>query len=202
MKKLLAFTILGLLLTACGNNKETRSLSHCADIKFINYANSNPDLFIDSSKVISATKERAQNIKKWIEANYNPNALEGMGKVRAKMNDTTDEININLTMEIISLFSEANDVRMLNDKTIDFKIDYKREKLKNYNTFYKRCVDVYFENEEDFIKKNHDWQKQSVSNLNSYMHKVFDDLQNFSKNYPFTTKMWKLEKKMMRAIPK
>ena len=108
-----------ILLSACGNNKETRSLSHCADIKFINYANSNPDLFINSSKVILATKERDKKIKKWIKANYNPNALEGMGKVKAKMNDRTDEININLMMEITSLFSEAYDIKMLNDKSIE-----------------------------------------------------------------------------------
>ena len=41
---------------------------------------------------------------------------------------------------------------------------------------------------------NYDWQKQNISNLNNYMHKVFDDLQDFQK-YPFTTKMWELEKK-------
>ena len=154
MKILLTFLILGFLLSACGNNKETRSLSHCADIKFINYANSNPDLFINSSKVILATKERDKKIKKWIKANYNPNTLEGMGKIKAKMNDRTDEININLMMEITSLFSEAYDIKMLNDKSIDYKINYKREKLKNYNSFYKICADEYNKNEKVFIKMN------------------------------------------------
>ena len=202
MKKFLVILILGFLLSACGNNKETRSLSHCADIKFINFANSNPALFIDSSKVISAIKKRDKEIKKWIKANYNPNALEGMGKVRAKMNDRTDTINLNLMMEITSLFSEANNIIMLNDKSIDYKVNYKREKLKNYNSFYKICTDEYYKNEKVFIKMNYDWQKQNISNLNNYMHKVFDDLQDFSKNYPFTTKMWELEKKMMKAIPK
>ena len=38
-------------------------------------------------------------------------------------------------------------------------------------------------------------KRQKHSNLNNYMHKVFDDLQEFSKNYPFTTKMWELAKK-------
>ena len=194
--------VLGLLLTACGNKKETESVSHCADIKFINYANSNPNLFIDPSKVIAETKKRDKQIKKWMKTNYNPKALVGMGKVRSKMNDTTDEINIKLTMEILSLFSEALEVTMLNDKTIDWKIDYKKEQLKNYNTFYKNCVDAYFENEKDFIKRNYEWQKQDVSNLNKYTHKVFDDLQVFSKNYSFTTKMWELKKKTMRIIPK
>ena len=125
-----------------------------------------------------------------------------MGKVRAKMNDRTDTINLNLMMEITSLFSEANNIIMLNDKSIDYKVNYKREKLKNYNSFYKICTDEYYKNEKVFIKMNYDWQKQNISNLNNYMHKVFDDLQDFSKNYPFTTKMWELEKKMMKAIPK
>ena len=202
MKKLLAIMVLGLLLTACGNNKETMSLSHCADIKFIKYANSNPNLFIDPSRVIDETKKRDKQIKKWMKINYNPNSLEGMGKVRAKMNDTTDDINIKLTLAIYSIFSEALDVTMLNDKTIDWKIDYKREQLKNYNTFFKSCVDAYFENEKDFIKRNYEWQKQDVSKLNKYTHKVFDDLQVFSKNYSYTTKMWELKKKTMRMIPK
>ena len=55
---------------------------------------------------------------------------------------------------------------------------------------------------ETFIKKYLEWQKQDVSNLNKYHHKVFEDLQTFSKDYPFTDVMWELEKKMMKMVPK
>ena len=55
---------------------------------------------------------------------------------------------------------------------------------------------------KDFINKYLEWQKQDVSNLNKYHHKVFDDLQTFSKDYQFTTEIWALEKKMMEMVPR
>ena len=210
LNKILSIMFISLIIVGCNReeNNERRALSHCADIKFISYANNNPKLFIDPSKVIEETKKRDKKIKEWIKINHNEKDIMGMGKLRAKMNDKFDDISHPLNLEIIFLFSKANDVTSLNDKTIDWAIDYKREELKNYEIFYQECVDDYMVeyakmNEgEDFIKKYLEWQKQDVSDLNKYHHKVFDDLQTFSKDYPFTDIMWELEKKMMRMVPR
>ena len=210
MIKLLPIIFISLIIVGCSKkeNNERKAISHCSDIKFISYANNNPHLFIDPSKVIAETKKRDKKIKEWIEINHNPKDLMAIGKLRAKMNDKFDDINSPLRQEILFLFSKALNVTMLNDKIIDWKMDYKREELKNYDIFYQECVDefmVEYEkmNEgEDFIKNYYEWQKQDVSNLNKYQHKVFDDLQTFSKDYPFTTVMWELQKKMMKFVSK
>ena len=209
MKSVLSILIIGLIVAGCSReDKDLKAISHCTDIKFISYANNNPHLFIHPSKAIAETKKRDIKIKEWIKINHDPKDLMSVGKLRAKMKDKFDDISHPLHLETIFIFSKALNVTMLNDKTIDWKIDYKREELKNYDIFYQECVDDYMVeyakmNEgEDFIKKYYEWQKQDVSNLNKYHHKVFDDIETFSKDYPFTTVMWELQKKLMKAVPR
>ncbi len=208
LKKILSLIFISLIIAGCNReeNNERRALSHCADIKFISYANNNPKLFIDPSKVIVETKKRDKKIKEWVKINHNEKDLMGIGKLREKMNDKFDDINYPLHQEILFLFSEARNVTMLNDKTIDWKIEYKKEELTNYEEFHLECWNEYKKDNgyysKDFIKKYLEWQKQDVSNLNKYHHKVFNYLENFSKDYQFTTEMWELEKKMMKMVPR
>ena len=208
LKKILLVIFLGLIIASCSRDEinERAALSHCADIKFISYANNNPNLFIDPSKVITETKKRDRKIKEWIKINHNEKDLMGIGKLREKMNDQFDDINSPLSREILFLFSKARDVTMLNDKTIDWKIEYKKEELTNYAEFHLECWNEYKRDNgyysKDFIEKYSEWQKQDVSNLNKYHHKVFNYLENFSKDYQFTTEMWELEKKMMKMVPR
>ena len=208
IKNVLAILIIVLIIVGCSRDKnnERKALSHCADIKFISYANNNPKLFIDPSKVITETKKRDSKIKEWIKINHNEKDLMGIGKLREKMNDKFDDINYPLHQEILFLFSKANDVTSLNDKTIDWKIEYKKEELTSYEEFHLECWNEYKKDNgyysKDFINKYLEWQKQDVSNLNKYHHKVFDDLQTFSKDYQFTTEIWALEKKMMEMVPR
>lgn len=207
LKKILLVIFLGLIIASCSRDEinERAALSHCADIKFISYANNNPNLFIDPSKVITETKKRDRKIKEWIKINHNEKDLMGIGKLREKMNDQFDDINSPLSREILFLFSKARDVTMLNDKTIDWKIEYKKEELTNYAEFHLECWNEYKRDNgyysKDFIEKYLEWQKQDVSNLNKYHHKVFNYLEDFSKDYQFTTELWKLQKKMMKAVP-
>lgn len=207
LKKILLVIFLGLIIASCSRDEinERAALSHCADIKFISYANNNPNLFIDPSKVITETKKRDRKIKEWIKINHNEKDLMGIGKLREKMNDQFDDINSPLSREILFLFSKARDVTMLNDKTIDWKIEYKKEELTNYAEFHLECWNEYKRDNgyysKDFIEKYSEWQKQDVSNLNKYHHKVFNYLEDFSKDYQFTTELWKLQKKMMKAVP-
>lgn len=206
-KKILLVIFIGLIIASCSRDEinERAALSHCADIKFISYANNNPKLFIDPSKVIIETKKRDRKIKEWIKVNHNEKDLMGIGKLRDKMNDKFDDINYPLHQEILFLFSKARDVTMLNDKTIDWKIEYKKEELTNYAEFHLECWNEYKRDNgyysKDFIEKYVEWQKQDISNLNKYHHKVFNYLENFSKDYQFTTELWKLQKKMMQVVP-
>ena len=208
LNKILSIIFISLIIVGCNReeNNERKALSHCADIKFISYANSNPKLFIDPSKVIMETKKRDKKIKEWIKINHNQNDLMAIEKLRAKMNDKFDDISHPLHLEIIFLFSKAQDVTMLNDKTIDWKIEYKKEELTNYAKFHLECWNEYKKDNgyysKDFIENYLEWQEQDVSKLNKYHHKVFSYLENFSKDYQFTTGMWELEKKMMKMVPR
>ena len=203
MKLLLLFFILTALVS-CGNNKETKSISHCSDIKFISNANNNPHLFIDPSKVIAETKIRDKKIKEWIKINHDPNDLMSIGKLKDKMNANFNDINFPLSSEILFLGSKWMDITMLNDKTRDWHTDHKKKELTNYAEFHLECWNEYKRDNgyhsKDFINKYLEWQKQDVSNLNTYYYKVFDDLQIFSKKYQFTTKIWETQKKIMDAL--
>ena len=204
MNKILTVIIFGLLVTSCGNNKETKSISHCSDIKFISNANNNPHLFIDPSKVIAETKIRDKKIKEWIKINHDPNDLMSIGKLKDKMNANFNDINFPLSSEILFLGSKWMDITMLNDKTRDWHTDHKKKELTNYAEFHLECWNEYKRDNgyhsKDFINKYLEWQKQDVSNLNTYYYKVFDDLQIFSKKYQFTTKIWETQKKIMDAL--
>ena len=204
MNKILTVIIFGLLVTSCGNNKETKSISHCSDIKFISNANNNPHLFIDPSKVMAETKIRDKKIKEWIKINHDPNDLMSIGKLKDKMNANFNDINFPLSSEILFLGSKWMDITMLNDKTRDWHTDHKKKELTNYAEFHLECWNEYKRDNgyhsKDFINKYLEWQKQDVSNLNTYYYKVFDDLQIFSKKYQFTTKIWETQKKIMDAL--
>jgi len=200
MRNLLLFLFILTALVSCGNNKETKSISHCSDIKFISYANNNPHLFIDPSKVIAETKIRDKKIKEWIKINHNPKDLMGITKLKNKMNAKFNDINFPLSSEILFLGSKWMNITMLNDKTKDWHMDHKKKEFKNYNTYYLECYWEHMVDNEIFIKKYYKWQKQDVSNLNTYYYKVFDDLQIFSKKYQFTTKIWESQKIIMEAL--
>ena len=54
-----------MIIVGCNReeNNERKALSHCADIKFISYANNNPKLFIDPSKVIQKQRNEIKKLK-------------------------------------------------------------------------------------------------------------------------------------------
>ena len=206
MKKLLSVIFISLIIVGCSkeDDNERKAISHCADIKFISYANNNPHLFIDPSKVIAETKIRDKKIKEWIKINHDPNDLMSIGKLKDKMNANFNDINFPLSSEILFLGSKWMDITMLNDKTRDWHTDHKKKELTNYAEFHLECWNEYKRDNgyhsKDFINKYLEWQKQDVSNLNTYYYKVFDDLQIFSKKYQFTTKIWETQKKIMDAL--
>ena len=206
MIKLLSIIFISLIIVGCSKkeNNERKAISHCSDIKFISNANNNPHLFIDPSKVMAETKIRDKKIKEWIKINHDPNDLMSIGKLKDKMNANFNDINFPLSSEILFLGSKWMDITMLNDKTRDWHTDHKKKELTNYAEFHLECWNEYKRDNgyhsKDFINKYLEWQKQDVSNLNTYYYKVFDDLQIFSKKYQFTTKIWETQKKIMDAL--
>ena len=206
MKNVLSILIIGLIIAGCNReeNNKRRALSHCSDIKYITYVNNNPNLFIDPSKVIAETIKRDKKIKEWIKINHDPNDLMGVTKLKDKMNAKFNDINFPLSSEILFLGSKWMDITNLNDKTRDWHVDHKKKELTNYAEFHLECWNEYKRDNgyhsKDFINKYLEWQKQDVSNLNTYYYKVFDDLQIFSKKYQFTTMIWKSQKIMMEAL--
>ena len=49
MKNLLSIIFISLIIIGCNRdeNNERKALSHCADIKYINFINSNPQFIVD-----------------------------------------------------------------------------------------------------------------------------------------------------------
>ena len=80
--RLLSIIFISLIIVGCNRQeiKESKSISHCSDIKFISYANNNPHLFIDPSKAIAETKKRDIKIKEWIKINHDPKDMMAIGK--------------------------------------------------------------------------------------------------------------------------
>ena len=57
MNKIILIIVL-LLISACTDkNKESNALSHCADIKFINTINENPELLLTNASAINIINE-------------------------------------------------------------------------------------------------------------------------------------------------
>ena len=74
MKQLLSLIFVSLIIVGCNReeNNERKALSHCADIKYINYMNSNPQLIVNKAKqreFIDAIQERDIAVRKWMEEN-------------------------------------------------------------------------------------------------------------------------------------
>ena len=69
--RFLSILIIGLIIAGCNReeNNERKALSHCADIKYIKFINSNPQFIVDLNKkveFIEAVQEREVAVQKWM----------------------------------------------------------------------------------------------------------------------------------------
>ena len=181
--------ILLLLITACTDkNKDSKALSHCADIKFINTINKNPEILLTNASamnIINEVKRRDKAIKVWAKENINPKDLMAIGDLRAKVNNLADPMNIGVFASYSDIIGQLTDVTSLNAKTSDWKLEHKKTKFINYSIFYSDCLT---ENKTSkvFIEKYYKWQEQDITNLSEAASKYFNDIFNISKFYPHT----------------
>lgn len=209
--KIIILTLFLILTISCSKkeNEERKALSHCADIKFINYANNNPYAFLDRNKVnqvFKAIRDRDKEITKWTEENHNPKDMMAIGKLRGKMNDLSDPINLDLFMKLTSLLSDVTDITSLNQKTLDWKVDYKKEEFQGYAKFHLDCWNEYKKDNgyytKEFIGKYSEWQKQDLTRLGQVTHREFDKIFKYSENFIFTSKFTDHFSKLLRLVPR
>ena len=160
-KNLIYITIFLCLLVSCSKNKSSTAVRHCADIKYINFANNNPELFINSSNLRDASIKTQKKIDKWKSENDFQNSLMGGAEFKKK----TKELSFEVITEVLSLNSKVTDVLALNKKTIDWKVEAKKEIFLNYDEYFSECFDEAMLNSDLFIDKFYEWKPQKVSNI-------------------------------------
>lgn len=162
MLKTLPFLLLLLfLINSCSKNKSSIAVRHCADIKYINFANNKPELFINSSNLIDASIKTQKKIDKWKSENDFQNSLMGGAEFKKK----TKELSFEVITEVLSLNSKVTDVLALNKKTMDWKVEAKKENFLNYDKYFSECFDEAMSNSDLFIDKYYEWKPQNVSNI-------------------------------------
>ena len=185
LNKISSIIFISLIIAGCNReeNNERRALSHCADIKYINYMNSNPQLIVNKAKqreFIDAIQERDVAVRKWMKENKTIKDLMGGVKADKKFDNLADPINFKLFSLFSGVFSEASDIQALNEKTVDYKIEYKKKELTNYAKFHLQCWNIYKRENgyysKQFIDKYLKWQKQDVSNLSKQSHDFLDEM--------------------------
>ena len=174
-----------MIIVGCNReeNNERRALSHCADIKYIKYMNSNPQLIVNKAKqkeFIDAIQERDIAFRKWMKENKTTKDLMGGVKAENKFDNLADPINFKLFNLFNGVFSEASDIQALNEKTIDYKVEYKKKEYIRYKEFHLECWNEYKRDNgyysKEFIDKYLEWQKQDVSNLSKQSHDFLNEM--------------------------
>ena len=185
IKNVLAILIIGLIIAGCSRdeNNERKALSHCADIKYIKNLNAYPQIILTKDRRLGIIKElenREITIKKWMKENNTAKDLMGPTKAKDKFNNLADETSITLFLLMSEAPSEAADIQALNEKTIDYKVDYKKEEYFYYAEFHLECWNEYKRDNgyysKEFIDKYLEWQKQDVTNLGKESYEFLNEM--------------------------
>jgi len=185
VKNVLSILIIGLIITGCSRdeNNERKALSHCADIKYINFINSNPQFIVDLNKkvdFIEAVQEREVAVQKWMKENNTAKDLMGPTKAQNKFADLSDPINFKLYRLFNKIIAEASNVQALNQKTMDWGIEYKKKEFIRYAEFHLECWNEYKRDNgyysKEFIDKYLEWQKQDVTNLGKESYEFLNEM--------------------------
>lgn len=185
MKNLLSLIFISLIIIGCNRdeNNERKALSHCADIKYINFINSNPQFIVDLNKkvdFIEAVQEREVAVQKWMKENNTAKDLMGPTKAQNKFADLSDPINFKLYRLFNKIIAEASNVQALNQKTMDWGIEYKKKEFIRYAEFHLECWNEYKRDNgyysKEFIDKYLEWQKQDVTNLGKESYEFLNEM--------------------------
>ena len=185
IKNVLAILIIGLIIAGCSRdeNNERKALSHCADIKYIKNLNAYPQIIVNNTKrseIIQALQTRGEAITEWEKENNTANDLMGLTKAKDKFADLSDPINFKLFRLFNKIIAEASNVQALNQKTMDWGIEQKKNEFFYYAEFHLECWNEYKRDNgyysKEFIDKYLEWQKQDVSNLSKQSHDFLDEM--------------------------
>ena len=174
--------------------------SHCADIEFVKYADSNPKLFItyDFADVIKEAEKREVALKKESLLNKKKRKDQIDTQLKKGISDTlfldptlTDEINMNLYIKLNSSIRSLEFDIIKRQELHKYKTDYKIESFRDYKKFYKNCSDKFLsfkdKNEKDkFIEIYKPIQKHNFPRLLEHYNEVQNKLINILKGYSET----------------
>ena len=176
------------------------AISHCTDIEFVKYADSNPKLFItyDFADVIKEAEKREVALKKESLLNKKKRKDQIDTQLKKGISDTlfldptlTDEINMNLYIKLNSSIRSLEFDIIKRQELYKYKTDYKIESFRNYEKFYKNCSDKFLslkdKNEKDkFIEIYKPIPKHNFPRLLEYYNEVQNKLINILKGYSET----------------
>ena len=172
------------------------AISHCTDIEFVKYADSNPKLFI--TDVIKEAEKREVALKKESLLNKKKRKDQIDTQLKKGISDTlfldptlTDEINMNLYIKLNSSIRSLEFDIIKRQELHKYKTDYKIESFRDYKKFYKNCSDKFLsfkdKNEKDkFIEIYKPIQKHNFPRLLEHNNEVQNKLINILKGYSET----------------
>jgi len=210
VKNLLSIIFISLVIVGCNKeeNNERKALSHCADIKYIKNLNTYPQIIVSKtkrSKIIQAIQTRGEAITEWEKENNTTNDLMGSTKAKDKYADLSDPINFKLFGLFNNIIAEASNVQALNEKTIDWKIEYKKDEFFYYAEFHLECWNEYKRDNgyhsKEFIDKYLEWQKQDVSNLGKQSYEFLNELLTITSYTRYSKEFTEFFTKLMAILP-
>ena len=208
--RFLSILIIGLIVAGCSRDEENehKALSHCADIKYIKNLNAYPEIIITKTRksgIMMELSDREKVIKQYKVDNNTDKSLMGPTELKSKLSNLADEINMKLYMLLNEVLAEASDIQALNEKTIDYKVEYKKDEFFYYAEFHLECWNEYKRDNgyysEEFIDKYLEWQKQDVSNLGKQSYEFLNGMLALTKNYSYTQKFRDHFTKTMVILP-
>ncbi|NMN67886.1 hypothetical protein VP91_00010370 [Candidatus Pelagibacter ubique] len=210
MKNVLSILIIGLIIAGCSReeNNLRQALSHCADIKYIKNLNAYPEIIITKTRksgIMMELSDREKAIKQYKVDNNIDKSLMGPTELKSKLSNLADEINMKLYMLLNEVLAEASNIQALNEKTIDYKVEHKKDEFFYYAEFHLECWNEYKRDNgyysEEFIDKYLEWQKQDVSNLGKQSYEFLNGMLALTKNYSYTQKFRDHFTKTMVILP-
>ena len=129
----------------------------------------------------------------------------GSTKAKDKFADLSDPINFKLYRLFNKIISEASDIQSLNEKTIDYKVEYKKKEFIRYAEFHLECWNEYKRDNgyysKQFIDKYLEWQKQDVSNLGKQSYEFLNELLTITSYTRYSKEFTDFFTKLMGILP-
>ena len=210
IKNVLAILIIGLIIAGCSRdeNNERKALSHCADIKYIKNLNAYPQIIVNNTKrseIIQALQTRGEAITEWEKENNTANDLMGLTKAKDKFADLSDPINFKLFRLFNKIIAEASNVQALNQKTMDWGIEQKKNEFFYYAEFHLECWNEYKRDNgyysKEFIDKYLEWQKQDVTNLGKESYEFLNEMLQLTGYTSYSKEFREHFTKLMAILP-